>query len=86
MDHVGSPTDVGRSMSKLIAAFFIVVAGCAMEVPSPAVRSTPTSTTLALFATGLGPCTMQWYISCNYGIRVEGPGGYVITYAETERS
>ncbi len=27
-------------------------------------------------ATGLGPCTEQWYVSCNYGIRVEGPGGY----------
>jgi hypothetical protein len=63
-------------MPKLIVAFLIVVAGCATEVPSPAVRSTPTSTTLALFATGLGPCTEQWYVSCNYGIRVEGPGGY----------
>ena len=27
-------------------------------------------------ATGLGPCKVQWYISCDYGIRVEGPGGY----------
>ena len=27
-------------------------------------------------ATGLGPCLEQWYVSCNYGIRVEGPGGY----------
>ena len=27
-------------------------------------------------ATGLGPCTVQWYMSCNYGIRVEGPDGY----------
>jgi hypothetical protein len=27
-------------------------------------------------ATGLGPCKVQWYMSCNYGIRVEGPGGY----------
>ena len=58
-------------MSKLIAACLIVVVGCATEVPP-----TSTSTTLALFATGLGPCTVQWYMSCNYGIRVEGPAGY----------
>ena len=27
-------------------------------------------------ATGLGPCKEPWYTTCNYGIRVEGPGGY----------
>ena len=63
-------------MSRLIGAFLIVLAGCATEVPSAAAPSTPTSTTLALSATGLGPCAVQWYMSCNYGIRVEGPGGY----------
>jgi hypothetical protein len=36
----------------------------------------PTPASLTLDATGLGPCTVQWYMSCNYGIRVEGPGGY----------
>lgn len=36
----------------------------------------PTRATLTMDATGLGPCTVQWYMSCNYGIRVEGPGGY----------
>lgn len=63
-------------MSRLIAAFLIVLAGCATEVPSAVAPSTRSSTILALSATGLGPCTVQWYISCNYGIRVEGPGGY----------
>lgn len=63
-------------MSRLVAAMLIVVAGCGTEVPSPPVESTPTSTTLAVSATGLGPCTKEWYVSCNYGIRVEGPGGY----------
>ena len=35
----------------------------------------PAGATLSLSATGLGPCLKQWYISCNYGIRVEGPSG-----------
>lgn len=63
-------------MSKLIAAFLVFAAGCATVVPSPAAPSTRASTILALSATGLGPCAVQWYMSCNYGIRVEGPGGY----------
>lgn len=36
----------------------------------------PSRARLTMDATGLGPCTVQWYKSCNYGIRVEGPGGY----------
>jgi hypothetical protein len=53
-------------VGSLIAAMIIaIVAGCA-----------PTGRTLTLSATGLGPCLKEWYISCNYGIRVEGPGGY----------
>lgn len=54
-------------MSKLPLAFLVLVAGCATEVRT---------TALELSATGLGPCTVQWYVSCNYGIRVEGSGGY----------
>jgi hypothetical protein len=45
----------------------IVLAACTTPTPAPA--------TLAMDATGLGPCSVQWYISCNYGIRVEGPDG-----------
>jgi hypothetical protein len=53
-------------LGSLIAGSIIAfVAGCA-----------PTGTSLSLAATGLGPCTKQWYMSCNYGIRIEGPGGY----------
>ncbi|MBI2780969.1 MAG: hypothetical protein HYX55_04115 [Chloroflexi bacterium] len=59
---------------KLLAAILLVVAGCATEVPPPGPTQRPTA--LALSATGLGPCKVQWYMSCNYGIRVEGPGGY----------
>jgi len=54
-------------MSRLIATFLIVLAGCSTEGPP---------TALGLSATGLGPCERPWYYSCNYGIRVEGPGGY----------
>jgi hypothetical protein len=67
MDHVASRSDVRRWLSKLLAVLMIVGAGCATEVPL---------TALDLSATGLGPCTMEWYVSCNYGIRVEGAGGY----------
>jgi hypothetical protein len=63
-------------MSKLIAAVLIVLAGCTTELAAPARPSIPTPTILALSASGLGPCERQWYMSCNYGIRVEGPGGY----------
>lgn len=61
-------------MLKLLAATLLVVAACATEVPPSGPSQGPTA--LVLSATGLGPCTVQWYISCNYGIRVEGPGGY----------
>lgn len=44
--------------------------------PTAAPTATPPPTTLAMDATGLGPCTLQWYFTCNYGIRVEGPGDY----------
>jgi len=49
----------------LMAGVTMLVAACG---PNPA--------SLAMDATGLGPCNVQWYMSCNYGIRVEGPGGY----------
>jgi hypothetical protein len=39
-------------------------------LPEPRVAS------LTIDATGLGPCTSQWYRPCNYGIRVEGANGY----------
>lgn len=54
-------------MLRLLAALAVVVAGCATEVPR---------TALELSATGLGPCAKEWWGSCNYGIRVEGAGGY----------
>ena len=45
--------------------------------PAPAKPvATPTPASLAMDATGLGPCTEPWYMTCNYGIRVEGAGGY----------
>jgi len=47
----------------------------ALVAPSPPV-ATPTTASLAMDATGLGPCTEPWYMTCNYGIRVEGPGGF----------
>ena len=54
----------------------ITVAGCATDV-SPSVTPLPVrQATLELSATGLGPCLTQWYRPCNYGIRIEGPGGY----------
>ena len=53
-------------------ALAVAVAACA-TTPSPTVA---TPTLLAMDATGLGPCDEEWYVSCNYGIRVEGPGGY----------
>jgi hypothetical protein len=46
-----------------------------MSAPSPSAAS-PTPVSLEMDATGLGPCTQPWYTSCNYGIRIEGPGGY----------
>ena len=56
----------GSSASRIAAlGIAIIVAACG---------TTPAS--LTMDATGLGPCTVQWYMSCNYGIRVEGPGGY----------
>ena len=63
-------------MPTLLAAV-LLVAGCAPEVPR-ATLEPPTleATSLGLSATGLGPCERQWYYSCNYGIRVEGAGGY----------
>jgi hypothetical protein len=57
-------------MRRATSAF--VTAGVAMVV----LGCTPKPASLAMDATGLGPCTRQWYVSCNYGIRVEGPGGY----------
>ena len=60
----------------MLAALVIalVVMACSLITPTP--TPTPVPTTLAMDATGLGPCTQQWYTTCNYGIRVEGPGGY----------
>ena len=52
-----------------------VVSAACTTTPSPPI-ATATSVSLAMDATGLGPCMVQWYMSCNYGIRVEGPGGY----------
>lgn len=53
-------------------------AGSVLEPPSgitpPPVPTPPAA--LSLAATGLGPCREPWYRTCNYGIRVEGPGGY----------
>jgi hypothetical protein len=54
-------------MRSLLAALVIVVADC---------TTTPAPAKLELTATGLGPCSEPWYISCNYGIRIEGPDGY----------
>jgi hypothetical protein len=67
-----------RFASALVIA--VAIAGCA-RVPSPSVvapapTATLAPTSLVMDATGLGPCTQQWYTACNYGIRVEGPGGY----------
>ena len=61
-------------MSRAFAAILLLFLGCATLVPSPSEIQPPTA--LALSATGLGPCTRQWYVSCNYGIRIEGPDGY----------
>ena len=47
----------------------------ALVAPSP-LAATPTLASLAMAATGLGPCTEPWYLTCNYGIRLEGPGGF----------
>jgi hypothetical protein len=57
-----------------IAAATVAVAGCT-KTTTP-IDPTPTGATLALSATGLGPCLTQWYAPCNYGIRVEGPNGH----------
>lgn len=66
-----------RAMAMGCAALFLVVAGCTTQIPPTAVPSVPApTTTLELSASGLGPCDAQWYRSCNYGIRVEGPNGY----------
>ena len=51
----------------------VVVLACGI---TPAPTPSPPPATLAMDATGLGPCKQQWYTTCNYGIRVEGPGGY----------
>jgi hypothetical protein len=61
----------------LVVAIVVTACGAWPETddPRPPV-ATPSPASLALDATGLGPCTVQWYVSCNYGIRVEGPGGY----------
>lgn len=63
-------------MNRLGAAIFVAfaVAACATSPSPPVATQAPVS--LALDATGLGPCQKEWYMSCNYGIRVEGPGGY----------
>ncbi len=76
-------------MKRLVAALVVVLAlaACAGPAPSrelvatpspspPVATPTPTPALFALDATGLGPCTEPWYMTCNYGIRVEGPGGY----------
>lgn len=75
-------------MKQLVAAVVVVVlavAACASPTPSRLLApspspsppvATPTPVSLAMDATGLGPCTEPWYMTCNYGIRVEGPGGY----------
>jgi hypothetical protein len=47
----------------------------ALVAPSPPLAA-PTQASLTMDATGLGPCVQPWYLTCNYGIRVEGPGGY----------
>jgi hypothetical protein len=52
---------------RLLAAVAALVVAC---------TPVPTGAALTMDATGLGPCTVQWYMSCNYGIRVEGPRGY----------
>lgn len=74
MGHVETRADVRRPMAKLLAATLTVIAGCATEIPPPVPTQPPTA--LVLSATGLGPCKVQWYFSCNYGIRIQGPGGY----------
>jgi hypothetical protein len=53
------------TMLLAIALATILVAACG-----------PKPVSLTIDATGLGPCNAQWYVSCNYGIRVEGPGGF----------
>ena len=63
-------------------AIVILVAACGPAPitltagPTATPAATPPPTTLAMDATGLGPCKEQWYTTCNYGIRGEGPGDY----------
>lgn len=75
----------GRCVASGFAALIIaiVVTGCGATPPTvrptiatPTGIAPQTSASLALDATGLGPCAQPWYTTCNYGIRVEGPGGY----------
>jgi hypothetical protein len=80
--------DVTTVMKPLVAALVVlsVLAACANRPPSsPLVATpgqviqrvaTPATASLAMDAAGLGPCKQPWWTSCNYGIRVEGPGGY----------
>jgi hypothetical protein len=75
----------GGSAAAALAAFVIaiVIASCSDALPTgrpiittPAASTPPPSASLAMDATGLGPCTQPWYITCNYGVRIEGPGAY----------
>ena len=66
----------------MVLGVVVALAACAGPTPSgplvamPSPIVTPASALLTMDATGLGPCRQQWYTTCNYGIRVEGPGGY----------
>jgi hypothetical protein len=66
-----APAVTGLTAALLVA---IAVAACT-TTPNPPI-ATAILVPLAMDATGLGLCTTQWYVSCNYGIRVEGAGSY----------
>ena len=70
----------GSAASVFVALVIaIVVAACGPRPPTVAPSlsiATPPLASLTMDATGLGPCTQQWYTTCNYGIRIEGAGGY----------
>ena len=55
----------------IIAAGALALMACGQTYASP----TTGAAKLTMDATGLGPCQVQWYVTCNYGIRVEGPAG-----------
>ena len=76
---VGSPA--ASVLAALVIAIIVTACGAipvttTPTIAVPASTQPPAPASLAIDATGLGPCREPWYTTCNYGIRVEGNGGY----------